>query len=344
MGNKQEGIIGGMPASSFSFAMSTGIISVSALIHHHSWVSYVLMIAGLTALLALGFLYVAKIVLEHRAVLNEFHGKNSFFGFFTVSAGIDVIATRMMISYIHSDDYLFFTISVGLLLLFSFALAFKMSSGQLRFNRNAVTSNWLNVPVAFEASAITMAIYFQETSNADAYEYFFIFALILLGLFFYAAVNFVEVVNLGGSGRKTEFSGMFFVNMGAGAILSLASLELLRVVSPASSFLTQEILTLLFAAGAIYSTLWLPIVAYKYFTSLPKLREFRYRVSQWAIVFPLGMYSVTTYYLSEYLHVYGFFNFISNAAFAIALAAWALESVLAGAGLASGLSKAHPRK
>ena len=249
--------IGRMPASSFSFTMSTGIVSISALIHGEGQVSAVLLLIGITALLTIGSLYTLKIALMPVTFKNEFLDHKAFLGFFTVSAGLDVISTRLMLSYPRPDDYMFFLVSVGFLLLFSFILLAKLYRGHLHFDRDTVTSEWLNIPVAIEASAISMSIYFQSTGHPDAFEFIFILGLVLAGFMTYAAVNLIEAVNLFSPGTRREFSGMFFVNMGAGAILSLASLELLMVLAPASTTLIQEILKVLFVSGGIYSTIWL---------------------------------------------------------------------------------------
>ena len=320
---------GKLPITSFSFTMSTGIISISALIHNEAMISTALFFIGLASLLSIFFLYTLKIVGDTMAFKLEFHDKRRFFGFFTISAAVDVISTRLMITNLHPFDYILFVISVGFLVLFSVVLLHALFQGKLQFSRDTVTSDWLNVSVALEASAISISVYYQNVSPPSEIIYMFTFALVLAGLFSYASVNLIEGINLIKQVEKMEFNGMFFINMGAGAILSLASLELLMVPVPFPSLLTQQILNFLFAAGGIYATLWLPVVLYRYFRTLSNVRAIRYRVSQWAIIFPLGMYSVTTHYLSRSFQIYGVFNLISYAAFVAALSAWALECIIA---------------
>lgn len=309
--------------------MSTGIISISALIHGEPDISTALFYIGVASLLSIFFLYTLKILTDTGAFKLEFHDNRRFFGFFTISAAIDVISTRLMITNLHPLDYILFIISVGFLIMFSAVLLVSLIRGKIQFRRDTVTSDWLNVSVALEASAISISVYYQNVAPPSVITYMFIFALVLAGLFSYASVNFIEGANLIKQMNKMEFSGMFFINMGAGAILSLASLELLMVPVPFSSLLTQQVLNFLFPAGGVYATLWLPVVLYRYFRALSDFKAIRYRVSQWAIIFPLGMYSVATHYLSKSFQFYGIFNLISCAAFVAALSAWALECIIA---------------
>lgn len=329
MENRSANFLVKLPVSSFSFTMSTGIISISAIIHHEPLISSVLLLIGIASLFCIMFLYALKAATDHGTIIEEYHDNRRFFGFFTISAGIDVIATRLMLTDISTYDYAFFIISVIFLLTFTIMFLIKLVSKKLIFRRDKVYSDWLNLTVALEASAISMAVYYLETSPPPEIVYLFIFTLILMGLISYASINFIEGSNLVKPAREMEFNGMFFINMGAGAILSLASFELLMVPIHFPALINQQILDFLFAAGGIYATIWLPVVLFRYFSALFNIKGIRYRVSQWAIIFPLGMYSVTTHYLSEFFHFYGIFNVISYAAFVAAICAWAIECIIA---------------
>lgn len=333
MENRFAELAGKLPSSSFAFTMSTGIVSISALLHNMLPLSYALFILGFLMLLSLGFLYLTKIALKPGAARVELWSNSTFFGLFTISAGIGVISSRLMVSYTQSYDYLLSGFSMCLLLSFLLLFGAHVARGRIRLRNDSVTSDWLNIPVALEASVISASIYYEHTSPAPAGIYLFLFALLSAGLVSYILINISEVRNLLRSGVRRKFTGMFFVNMGAAAIFSLASFELLRVSSPIASGAIQSSLKLFFLAGGVYATIWLPVVAYRYLRVAFASRKVEYRVSQWAIIFPLGMFSVATRYLSDTYSFHGIFLGLSYVIFMVALAAWMVEIAIAAYGI-----------
>lgn len=318
-----------LPPSAFSFTMSTGIISISAIIHNASFASEILFYIGLSGILLLGFLLALKFILKPHNLGKSLFSNEGIFGFFTISAGIDVMSTRLMVSDFHQYDYVFFIFSMALMFLFLIVFMTLAIKRVVSIESRSVTSDWLNIPVALEASAISASVYYQGISYAPPFIYVTILSLVITGLLFYVFININETRNLMRSGTEREFSGLFFINMGAAAIFSLASFELLNVSSLFGTQDIQTLLSLFSLAGGLYATIWLPVVFIRFFVAVFRTREIRYRVSQWAIIFPLGMYSVTSHYLSEKYMFHGLFDILSYTAFFLALSAWIIECAIA---------------
>lgn len=132
--------------------------------------------------------------------------------------------------------------------------------------------------------------------------------------------------------NREDFSPPYWTNMGAVAITALAgTILILRgetwpLLSPLLPFIRG--FTLFFWAVASW---WIPFLFALMIWRYLWLRDrFTYEPAIWGMVFPLGMYTTSTYQLDRAMG-YGFLDPVPEVLVYVALAAWVLG--MAGLGL-----------
>jgi tellurite resistance protein TehA-like permease len=128
--------------------------------------------------------------------------------------------------------------------------------------------------------------------------------------------------------RPDQLTPAYWINMGAAAIATLAGTRLLTVITaqPALVPMRGVVLTatVLFWATA---TWWIPLLAaltvWRHRSGAIRLR---YGVENWAMVFPLGMYTTATWHFSHELGL-SFLDAVPAVFVWVALAAWCLTFV-----------------
>jgi tellurite resistance protein TehA-like permease len=125
--------------------------------------------------------------------------------------------------------------------------------------------------------------------------------------------------------RPEQFAPTYWINMGAAAITAVAGARLLPLVGAdpvlqtARGFMVGEILV-----SWSLATWWIPLLCgltlwrYRAGASL-----FDYRLDNWSIVFPLGMYAVATWHFARIVGL-SYLELVSHAVFWVAVAAWCL--------------------
>jgi tellurite resistance protein TehA-like permease len=79
---------------SFTFVMASGIVSTGAFVLGPSWLSQVLLVAASAGLAVLSVALVIRLVRFRPSVVADIHAPERVFGFFTITAGFDVLGVR----------------------------------------------------------------------------------------------------------------------------------------------------------------------------------------------------------------------------------------------------------
>jgi tellurite resistance protein TehA-like permease len=82
----------------FAFVMATGIISTAAFSFGPSWLSRALLAVAVAGLVVLSAALVLRLLYYRSAVIADFHAPERAFGFFTITAGLDVLGVRLALA------------------------------------------------------------------------------------------------------------------------------------------------------------------------------------------------------------------------------------------------------
>jgi len=82
----------------FAFVMATAIISIGAFLLGPSWLSWALLAAALAGLVVLGAALVARLIYFRPNVAADIRAPDRVFGFFTITAGMDVLGARFALA------------------------------------------------------------------------------------------------------------------------------------------------------------------------------------------------------------------------------------------------------
>ena len=318
-----------LPPNIFAMVMATGIVSLAV-----NSAGYNLLAIALFWI-NVGFYVVLSAMLLGRALFfrAEFHADLQSHakapGFFTLVAGPCVLGNQCVL--------LFGAATAGLALLFvgaTFWLALSyivlpglMEKAEKPKPETGLNGAWLLIVVGTQAISVLISLLVPAlASGAPDVPLFTALTFWLVGSMLYIwliALIFHRILFLPLS--PTDLAPPYWINMGAMAISTLAGV---RLVAEADrmTMLTDLLpflqgMTLLFWATA---TWWIPILL-----SLGVWRHgfqrvpLTYEHSYWAVVFPLGMYTVCTQNLIRVFEL-PFLSPISSVFMWFSLAAWGL--------------------
>ena len=314
----------------FAMVMATGIVAISAHLHDMPVVAATLF--WLNALFLAGLLVATgtRVLLHWREVAADLRSHSRGVGFFTIVAAAAVFGTQLDLQ--RGEVRLaavFWAVAAILWAVMTYSvLVLLMAKADKPRLAGGLNGGWLVIVVAPQSVAILTVLVLSHGLFAGLAPSLMFMALMLwlaggalylwiAALIFYRYA-FVPMA-------PEDFAPTDWINMGAVAISALAGATLVHhaSLSPIVGDIVPFVkgLTLFFWAIA---TWWIPLLvvlgSWRYLISgLP----IAYDALDWGGVFPLGMYSVSTYSLMEILDA-PFLAGLSMAFTIIALSAWLL--------------------
>jgi tellurite resistance protein TehA-like permease len=281
----------------FALVMATGIISIAFYLLGMVSLALSLFLINTIAYLVLWFLTLVRLFWYSPNMIADLIDHARGPGFFTIVAGTCILGNEFVI--ITSDFtmaiILWFTgLFLWLILIYAFFTAMIVHEPKPGLE-TGIHGGWFIAVVGTQSVSILGT--FIASKFTASYEYILFFALILylfgcmlylliLSLIFYRLIFFRLSASL--------FVPVYWVNMGAAAITTLAGARLI-LTSSQLAFLDDILpflkgFTLFFWATA---TWWIPLLFI-----LEGWRHFylplRYDPQYWSMVFPLGMYTTCT--------------------------------------------------
>lgn len=297
-----------LPPSSFALVMATGIISIAS----HSlgyttmanvlyWLNHVLYGVLLLMLLLRMLFYWQKISSDMAT-----YGKGA--GFLTVVAATSILGSQHVLLK-HYDTpalVLLYTAAALWVLLMNAYFVITTIKDEKPSLEQGMKGSWLVMVVATQSLAILGTLLLKQLPFAADKVLFTTLCLYLLGLVLYIILITLIFYRLTFYPTKPdELTAPFWINMGALAITTLASITLIQHITAESVF--YNVLPFLKGLSLLSwgtATWWIPVIllleGWRYGF---KKHSISYKAKAWSMVFCLGMYTACSLKLSQALKI-----------------------------------------
>jgi len=311
----------------FAFVMATGIISTGTFLLGPSWLSRTLLVAASAGLVVLSVALVIRLVRFRPSVIADIHSPERVFGFFTITAGLDVLGVRLS----YAGHPLATAILAGLAAALWLVLTYGVPASLLLTREHdsvlgGINGTWLLWVVSTESLAVTAStLVFARLSQAR------LLATVAVGLWSIGLVLYLLLVSLillrwlAFAMSPEALEPPYWILMGATAITVLAGAGILKlpaalpVVRATAGFVEGFSFTLW-----AFGTWWIPLLIVLGFWRHVRHRwPLTYEPMLWSVVFPLGMYSVATLSFGKTADL-AFMAPLSRFMLWVAVAAWVM--------------------
>jgi tellurite resistance protein TehA-like permease len=278
--------------------MATGIDSTALALFGWNLLSAVMLVVALVAGAVLLIAYAWRVVAYPQRVLADARDPGRAFGFFTVVAALNVLATRLAL-----DQHLLAAVVLGLAsvpvwLLLTYAVPGSLMVGQRREPvLSGANGSWFMWVVGTESIAVIAATLAAATPVLTGALAPLAVALWGVGVVLYLMlVGLVTIRLLDDPVTPHALSPTYWVYMGATAITVLAAAKILALPAtlPVLEATRQVISGLAFVLWA-FGTWWIPLLlAFGVWRHLIHREPVAYDPTLWSMVFPLGMYAAAS--------------------------------------------------
>ena len=314
----------------FAFVMATGIISTGTFLLGPSWLSGALLAAASIGLVVLSAALAIRLAIFRSSVTADIQAPERVFGFFTITAGIDVLGVRLGAA----GHPLATAILAGLAAVVWLTLTYGVPASLLLTRERdsvlgGVNGSWLLWVVATQslsvaASALVPAWPSQSGLLAPAAVGLWSVGLVLYLLL----VSLILLRWLTVAMSPATLGPPYWILMGATAITVLAGARILNLpaalpVTRATAGFVEGFSFTLWAFG----TWWIPLlIVLGLWRHARRHWPLSYEPTLWSVVFPLGMYSVATLSFGKVAHL-SFMEPLGRFMLWVAVAAWVVVAV-----------------
>ncbi len=326
--DERRSAIANFPPGYFALVMATGIVSIASHRLGIWFIAIPFLWLNVVFYIILWAITITRIIFFPRRLLADFNDHQRGVGFFTVIAGTCILGSQfilLMQTYRLAVGLLVFGVSLWVIVIYSLFTGFTIKAVKPPLEKG-IHGGWLLSVVATQSVSILSILILPYAMMHKELILFFSFSMFLLGgmlylfiipLIFYRLTFF--------SFKPEEFTPLYWINMGAMAISTLAGATL-AVKNTGSQFLEPLLpfilgFTIFFWAAASW---WIPLLLllgiwrYLYHRS-----EFSYDGRYWGMVFPLGMYAASSFQLAKAIRL-DFLLAIPHYFIYAALLAWTL--------------------
>jgi tellurite resistance protein TehA-like permease len=311
----------------FAFVMATGIVSTAAFLLGPPWLSLALLVVAVAGLAVLGVMLAARIVLYRQQVMADLRAPERAFGFFTVPAGLDVLAVRLALAGHPLVTAVLAACAAAVWLPLTYGVPATVLLGRARDSvLGGVNGTWLLWIVATQSLAVAAAVLVPAWPSQSALLAPAAAGLWSVGLLLYLlVVSLILMQWLTAAMTPGTLGPPYWILMGATAISVLAGAKDLALPAgiPVVRATAGFIEGFSFALWA-FGTWWIPLlVIMGLWRHVAQRWPLSYEPALWSVVFPLGMYSVATLTFGKAAGT-ALMEPLARFMFWVAVAAWAL--------------------
>jgi len=309
----------------FALTMATGVVSIGSMLLGMPAVAWALLVFNWIAYPTLWALTLVRLAAFPGALMRDMSDHQRAPGFFTLVAGTCVFGTQnIVVADARDTATILWWLGLGLwiVVMYTFFTAVTIRARKPTL-AGGINGAWLIAAVATQSIVVLRGAIDQHAAPPAPIQ-FIVLAMFMTGSMLYLAIiplifyrlTFVRLVS-------RDFSPPYWINMGAVAISTLAGATLLQRVPVWPLLGTFQPFvsgfTMFFWSVA---TWWIPFLfALMIWRYAWKRDRLSYEPALWGMVFPLGMYTTSTFQLSRALHL-DFLRVVPEVFIYVALAAW----------------------
>lgn len=321
-----------MPPAYFSMVMATGIIGIGFSLHGWPLLAKVFLFFNLAIFCTLIVANLYRLVRFYADIKADFHSYERGPGFLTIIAACCIVGNQFVLAGFNLVIAITFLVFAGIVWLFlAYGLFFSLTVAHHKKSlKDGINGGWLLFVVTLQAiSGLTTLI-----AGGDENLIFISLCFFSLGALFYLYIMSLIIYRMSFFElHAAELGAPYWINMGATAITVLAGCMLMHfagtlpIIAAIIPFL-KGIVVLFWAAGTWWIPLLLLLGIWKHVIKKVKvpITAKGYDPSYWSLVFPIGMYSVSTFRLNEVLHI-SFLPVVSTCFCLLAVIAWCVVMI-----------------
>ncbi len=310
----------------FAMVMSTGIVSISCYLLEMESIAHLLFWLNCWFYLSLWFFTFLRIYLCGKIFFRDMIDHQKGPAFFTTVAASCILGSQFIIIY-KNYDVAFVLWSIGLFLWvvlnYTIFTGFTVKEDKPTLNEG-ITGAWLIAVVATQAIAVLSALLAADLQQPEKLQMNFLALCMWLwgGMLYIWMISLIFYRYTFFRFSPGDLSPPYWINMGAMAISTLAgSLLISEIHAPFLESMVPFLkgFTIFFW---VTGTWWIPMLfILAIWRHLYKKFKLRYDPLYWGAVFPLGMYTASTFRMADALDMH-FLDGVPKYFIYIALTAW----------------------